>query len=160
MGSAEIRVDRPISEQTGEWRQDCERHPLNRGWRLREDDHVGKFPGDDRRLKQEGFSFLVHPTGIGEAEEHADQQLEAVRVNMVRALRPFDFDQDVCLVGPAAVPPIVTTPASTVADWPGPRENVFPAMEASSRPLRTVNRSIMFGWKCSPTTAAPGRAVK
>jgi len=32
-------------------------------------------------------------------------------------------------------------------------------MRASSLPLRTVNRSIRCGWKCSPTTAAPGSLV-
>lgn len=37
-------VDRVIAKQMAEWRQDRQRHSLNRRWRVREDDHVGKFP--------------------------------------------------------------------------------------------------------------------
>lgn len=64
-------------------------------------------PGDDCCLKRRRSTFSVYLAGIGQAEEHADQQLETVRVDIVRTWRPVDFDQDMRFFGFAAVPPIM-----------------------------------------------------
>ena len=110
MGLAIAGDDGPIPQKTAERGENAKCHALN-GWRrLSEANHVGKLSCDDGTLEEIGSAFLVHEAIVGETEQHADQHLEAIGIDVPRPAGAIDLDQDVGLVGLAAVPPVMGDP--------------------------------------------------
>jgi hypothetical protein len=74
---------------------------------LREHNDIGVLLGDHCCLEREGSSLPVYPAVIGEAEQHADQEFKAIRIELLRTLGPFDLDEHLRFVRIAAVPPVM-----------------------------------------------------